>query len=73
MQYFCKRQSDTAFAVLLRLLNRNVVFIHTVSRHLKVTDVIEMAVMVSYNLRVHVHVCCINSVGTEFFLMLNVL
>ena len=48
MQYFYRRDSENAFVLLTRLLNRNVVFTGTLSRLLRVTDVVEMAVKVSY-------------------------
>jgi len=48
IQYFYRRDSETAFAVLTQLLNRKVVFTATLPRLLRVTDVVEMAVKVSY-------------------------
>jgi len=50
IQYFHRRHVDSAFAVLLRLLNWNVVFTQTVCGLLKVMDVIEMATKVSCDL-----------------------
>ena len=46
LQYFHRRHADTAFAVLLRLLNRKVVFTQTVCRLLKVSEVVGIAAKV---------------------------
>ena len=49
MRYFYRRNVNIAFAVLLQLLDRKVIFTRTVCRLLDVNDVIEVAVTVGYN------------------------
>jgi len=56
IQYFHKSHARDALVVIQRLLNRKIIFTHSVSRLLKVEDVAQMAVTVSYSSVLYIYI-----------------